>query len=84
MKRTKFLKRKLLMILGIMAVFLQSCHNDDFNDNEHNHQNKPNVKIEQKTFEQLMQDENFVNAFDKVPKQKIKSLNSVAARTVME
>ncbi|MDY0090819.1 MAG: hypothetical protein RBR78_10710 [Flavobacteriaceae bacterium] len=84
MKRTKFLKRKLLMILGFMAVFLHSCQNDDFKENNHNHQNKLNVKIEDKTFENLMNDQKFSSAFGKITKQKYKLPNSIVAKTVME
>jgi len=84
MKQLNFLKRKLLMILGFMAVFLHSCQNDDFKENNHNHQNKLNVKIEDKTFENLMNDQKFSSAFGKIPKQKYKLPNSIVAKTVME
>lgn len=65
-------------------MFLQSCQNDDFQQDNHSQQNKLNVKIEDKTLEKLMNDKKFSSAFCKISKQKYKIPNSVTAKTVME
>lgn len=51
MGKTIFLKRKFLIILGFMAIFLCSCQNDDFY--EENKTSSKNIKVQRLKFSDL-------------------------------
>lgn len=76
---------KKIAIFAVLGIFmwLSSCQTEDaFTQTEQTSNSK--FKIEKKTLEELLNDKKFRKAFDKLPKQKINSSNSILAKTVME
>ncbi|MDR6966490.1 hypothetical protein J2X31_000483 [Flavobacterium arsenatis] len=82
MKIKIFIKYNFFFIV-FATVFLNSCQQDD-STQEQLQQNKLNVKIEDKTLKELMNDQTFSTAFSKIPKQESNLPNNLASRTVME
>ena len=72
----KFFKNSLLLFL--IGIIIASCSLEEDYSNSSSYQNK--VKIERKTFHELMKEEKFSTAFSKISKQK----NLATGRTVME
>ncbi len=70
---------KFLLIIVIAALMLNGCEKDD--GHSHNHK-KASLNVKRQSFDDLMQTENFRNAFEKIPKSKHTSMTH--ARTVME
>lgn len=76
------MKKKLIYLsLTISSLLLTNCSVEEkiLENQEHSH-----VKISEKTFEELIKNERFNNAFSKIPKSKNLINNSAQGKTIME
>ena len=77
------MKQKLKKILKLFTICtiiaLSSCEKDLYNDAIHE-KNHNKFKITEKTFDELMLDKKFKNAYNKI----IETNNSNASKTIME
>src|SRR5688500_4212028 len=75
------MKKCLKRLLLCSIVLLLNCQSEDLALDSHEHKQ---LKITEKSFEELMADSQFKTAFAKIPKGKSATSNSLQARTVME
>ncbi|MEW5675795.1 hypothetical protein ABGT15_05740 [Flavobacterium enshiense] len=78
----KKLKNLFYLSLLLSGLIIVGCELQEDVIDQHNH--KQNLKMYEKTFDELMSDEKFVNSFNKLPKSKKKISTSAIGKTVME
>ncbi len=76
----KKLKNLFYLSLLLSGLIFVGCELQEDVIEEHNHQHE--LKLSQKRFHKLLQDKNFITAFNKIPKQKVLTTNALGRNSI--